>query len=126
MAWYFYEAVPESKVPPGTKARCHVEGFDIAIYNVDGTFYASADACPHERVSLGDGGFLDGEKVTCGAHRWCFNIRTGECYEDPGFQLQTFPVGRKEGVVYVGFWGDDTVEEEAPTVGLDDDEHAAG
>ena len=107
MAWLYYAACPIDEVPPGTKARVEVEGYPVAIYNVDGTFYASGDYCPHERVSLADGGLLDGEIVTCGAHRWAFNVRTGVCLEDPNFPLKRFPVGRKDGTVYVGFWSKD-------------------
>ena len=107
MGWLFYEACRADAVPPGTKKKVIVEGYPVALYNVDGTIYASGDFCPHEHVSLSDGGKLDGEIVTCGAHRWCFNVRTGECLEDEAFPLKRFPVGRKDGVVYVGFWDDD-------------------
>jgi nitrite reductase/ring-hydroxylating ferredoxin subunit len=107
MAWYFYDACGEADVPEGSKLRCSVEGFAVAIYNVGGTLYASGDACPHERVSLGDGGAFEGETVTCGAHRWSFNVRTGECSEGRRFDLTQFPVGRKDGRIFVGFWDDD-------------------
>lgn len=110
MPYFFYEACPVEEVPEGTRRRVVVEDYDVAIYNVGGTLYASGDACPHERVSLADGGTLDGEVVTCGAHRWAFNVRTGECYEDPGFCLKTHPVGRKDGTIYVGFWAEDEAE----------------
>jgi len=100
----FFPACPESDLPPGSKRRVRVEGYDVCLYNVGGTVYASGDACPHERVSLGDGGTMDGELVVCGSHRWAFNVRTGDCMEDPvGHRLLRLPVGRREGVVYVGF-----------------------
>jgi nitrite reductase (NADH) small subunit len=112
VAYLFYEACEEADLPAvGHGKRYLVEGYDICIFNVDGTLHASGDACPHERVSLGDGSTLDGEIVTCGAHRWQFNIRTGECLEDDAFPLRKHPVGRSNGVVYVGFW-DDLAEEE--------------
>ena len=107
MGWLYYEACDETEVPPGAKLRVVVEGYPVALYNVDGTLYASGDYCPHERVSLGSGGTLDGEEITCGAHRWAFNVRTGVCLEDPNFPLKRFPVGRKNGTVYVGFWSED-------------------
>ncbi len=108
MAYLFYEACPESELPEdGCARRYEVEGYDICIFNVGGTLHASGDACPHEHVSLGDGASLDGEIVTCGAHRWQFNVRTGACLEDEAFPLRKHPVGRKDGVVYVGFWTGD-------------------
>jgi nitrite reductase/ring-hydroxylating ferredoxin subunit len=105
----FYPACKAEDVAEGGKLRVVVEGYPVCLYRVDGTFYASGDPCPHELVSLGDGGKMDGEVVTCGAHRWRFNVRTGECYEDSGHTLTQLPVGRKDGVVYVGF--DDGAEE---------------
>ena len=104
MSWLFYEACAVDLVPEGTKRRVMVEGYPVAIYNVEGTLYASGDPCPHERVSLADGGRLTGEIVTCGAHRWAFNVRTGQCLEDAAFPLTRFPVGRKDGKIFVGFW----------------------
>ncbi len=101
----FYPACNVEDVPEGGKLRVVVEGYPVCLFHVDGTFYASGDPCPHELVSLGDGGVLDGEVVTCGAHRWRFNVRTGQCYEDddPSHRLTRLPCGRKDGVVYVGF-----------------------
>lgn len=105
--YFFYEACAERDIPEGTKRKLVIEDYEVALYNVAGTLFASGDPCPHERVSLADGGQLDGEVITCGAHRWAFNVRTGECYEDPGFCLKQHPVGRKDGLVYVGFWTDE-------------------
>jgi nitrite reductase/ring-hydroxylating ferredoxin subunit len=107
MPWLYYEACDETEVPTGAKLRVEVEGYPVAIYNVEGTLYASGDYCPHERVSLSSGGTLEGEEITCGAHRWAFNVRTGVCLEDPNFPLKRFPVGRKDGTVYVGFWSEE-------------------
>ncbi len=104
---FFYKACSVDELPEGSKKRVVVEDYSLCLYNVDGTLFASGDPCPHERVSLGDGGTMCGEVVTCGAHRWSFNVRTGDCLDDAGFPLKTFPVGRKEGFVYVGFWTDD-------------------
>jgi len=112
MGYLFYEACKEADLPEtGRGKRYEVEGYAICIFNLAGTLHASGDACPHERVSLGDGATLDGELIVCGAHRWEFNIRTGECLEDVSFPLRKHPVGRSEGTVYVGFWNaDDGVE----------------
>jgi nitrite reductase/ring-hydroxylating ferredoxin subunit len=108
MPWRYYPACRADEIAPGAKRRLEIEGYDLCLYNVGGKYYASGDPCPHEHASLGDGGMMDGEQVVCGAHRWCFNVRTGECSEDSTgrYRLRTFPVGRKEGVIYVGFWTD--------------------
>jgi nitrite reductase/ring-hydroxylating ferredoxin subunit len=111
MSFLFYEVCTEDELPAvGRGKRFEVEGYDLCIFNLNGTLHASGDACPHERVSLGDGATLDGEIITCGAHRWEFNVVTGECLEDASFPLRKFPVGRKDGVIYVGFPADETGE----------------
>ena len=55
-----------------------VEGRRIALYNVDGSFYATQDICLHKGGLLGRG-TLDGPVVTCPLHGWRFNVVTGEC-----------------------------------------------
>ena len=102
MSHLFYPACGEDDVPEGGKLRVVVEGYPVCLYRVSGTFYASGDPCPHELLSLADGGFMEGEIVTCGAHRYRFNVRTGECFDDPGVHLTRLPCGRKDGTVYVG------------------------
>ena len=111
--YVFFPACPVADIPEGTKKRVLVEDYPVAIFNVGGTFYAACDPCPHELVSLGSGGSFEGEVVTCGAHRWSFNVRTGECYEDddPCFRLKQLPIGRKDGMLYVGFVDEDDDEE---------------
>ncbi|HCP48453.1 MAG TPA: non-heme iron oxygenase ferredoxin subunit [Deltaproteobacteria bacterium] len=104
MPYYFYSACTVNDLPVGGRLRDAVEGYPVCLYNVEGTYFASTDSCPHERVSLGDGGTLDGATITCGAHRWSFDVRTGECHNNPGHKLRLFPVGRKGDEIFVGFW----------------------
>ena len=107
MPYYFYPACETDEVPLGCHKRVAVEGYPVCLYNVDGTFHASGDACPHERVSLGDGGSLQGSTITCGTHQWTFDVRTGKCLNNPESLLRTFPVGRKGDTLFVGFWVDE-------------------
>ena len=63
--------------PPG-KASEHVAGDRIiALYNVDGTFYALDGVCPHQGGPLGKG-VLTGCIVTCPWHGWQFDVSTGQ------------------------------------------------
>ena len=107
MPYLYYEACDVAEIPEGGRLKVIIEDYPVALFNVGGTIYAGGDLCPHERVSLCAGGRLEGEIITCGAHQWRFNVRTGVCLEDSGFPLKRFPVGRKGGTVYVGFWSDD-------------------
>jgi nitrite reductase/ring-hydroxylating ferredoxin subunit len=64
-------------IPPG-EARAYVVGDrEIALFNVDGAFYAIENACPHQGGPLAEG-FIDGPIVTCPWHAWCFDVRDGQ------------------------------------------------
>ena len=62
---------------PAGQARAYVVGDrEIAVFNVDGAFYAIENACPHQGGPLADG-WVEGPIVTCPWHAWCFDVRTG-------------------------------------------------
>jgi 3-phenylpropionate/trans-cinnamate dioxygenase ferredoxin subunit len=64
----------------------------IAVFNVDGEFYATDDTCTHEESSLAEG-YIDGDQVECSFHFAKFCIRTGEVRSLPATRsLATFPV----------------------------------
>jgi nitrite reductase/ring-hydroxylating ferredoxin subunit len=64
-------------VPVNSIRRFDIEGRAIAIYNIDGVFYATDDACTHGMSSLSDGE-LDGDIVECSLHLGAFHVPTGK------------------------------------------------
>ena len=54
----------------------------LAVYNLDGEFYASDDRCTHGLASLSDGDIVDGE-IECTMHFGTFDIKTGEPRQSP-------------------------------------------
>ncbi len=54
-----------------------VGDLQIAVYNVDGRFYATDNICTHALAVLTDG-FLEGDVVECPLHAGCFNVKTGQ------------------------------------------------
>jgi nitrite reductase (NADH) small subunit len=48
----------------------------IAVFNVNGTFYAIDNTCLHRGGPLGDGG-LEGCIVVCPWHGWKYDVTTG-------------------------------------------------
>ena len=65
------------EIPPGSAKGLVVGDYEVALFNVDGTFYALENSCPHQGGPLAEG-WLEGSLVTCSWHGWCFDVRTGK------------------------------------------------
>jgi NAD(P)H-dependent nitrite reductase small subunit len=88
------------EVPEGEARVVNLENTQVALFNVDGEFLATANACVHQGGYLGEG-FLDGEVVICPRHGWQFNVRSGACITRPGQQVKAYEVRVREGQVEV-------------------------
>ena len=66
-----------SELPLGGKKLVEVDGLPVAIFNVDGDFYAIEDVCTHDGGPLAEGE-LKGDEVECPRHGARFSVRTGE------------------------------------------------
>ncbi|MFN3682179.1 MAG: Rieske (2Fe-2S) protein, partial [Nitrospira sp.] len=75
-----------NEVLPGTGRIVEVEGIWVALFNVDGTFYAIDNTCPHAGGPLGEGR-LDGTIVECPWHGWKFDVTSGERLGNPDFRV---------------------------------------
>lgn len=53
-------------------------GRELALYHVNGEFYASENFCPHKGAPLA-AGTLCNHVIECEWHGWQFDVRTGEC-----------------------------------------------
>jgi 3-phenylpropionate/trans-cinnamate dioxygenase ferredoxin component len=73
----FVTVAAASDLPPGQGKVVDVGARSIALFNVDGSFYAIDNTCPHRGGPLG-AGFLHGAHVTCPWHNWTFDVRTGQ------------------------------------------------
>ena len=88
-------------LPPGTVKSFEVGETTVAVYNVDGTFYATEARCTHAVADLADG-ILEGDVIECGLHFGAFNVRTGKAIQTPCFvDLKTFRTEVKDGQVFV-------------------------
>lgn len=52
------------------------EGMQIALYRLEGEYYATSDVCPHQGALLSEGCVVEGF-VECPLHFALFDIRTG-------------------------------------------------
>ena len=85
---------------PGACIRVELpDGDELAVYNVDGEFYATENFCPHKGAPLSEG-ILCGHVVECGWHGWQFDVRSGECLTVRD-RLKTYEVFVEDGLVKI-------------------------
>ncbi len=75
MAWQRISAVEDC--PPGSCLEAVVRERIVALFNVEGNFFALDGVCPHQGGPLGEGD-MTGCIVTCPWHGWQFDVRTGQ------------------------------------------------
>ncbi len=68
-----------------------LDGRAVALFNVDGTFFAIDDVCTHDGGPLAEGE-LEGAEIRCPRHGARFDVRTGKALSFPAFE----PVGTVE------------------------------
>ena len=87
--------------PAGSCRRMEVDGVAMAIFNVDGRYYAIEDVCSHEAEAL-SGGKLEGLEIICPRHEARFSLVTGEALSPPAYEpIATFPIQVENGIVQV-------------------------
>ena len=97
----FHPAAAVSDVAPGTIVCVEVAGTRVALYNLDGEFFATSPSCTHVEADLGDG-FIEDDQIVCPLHFASFNIRTGEATGPPADgDLTTYPVRVTDGQIEV-------------------------
>ena len=69
-------------VAPGNAIKVEAGDLTLAVYNVEGEFFVTDDACTHGPGSLSEG-YIDGDVVECNFHNGQFNIKTGEVVAPP-------------------------------------------
>jgi nitrite reductase/ring-hydroxylating ferredoxin subunit len=95
-------ACKTNELAPDEICEVQVEGRkSIAVYNLDGDFFATDDTCTHGDASLAEGDIEDGE-VICPFHMGAFDIRTGEATAPPCVSpIRVYPVRIERDIVYV-------------------------
>ena len=75
-------------------------GQTLALFNVEGTYYAIDNSCVHRGGPLGDGD-LDGAVVACPWHGWRWDVTTGANANNPTIRVPCFPVTVERGEIFV-------------------------
>ena len=88
----FHVVARTCDIAPGDVLHVEAAGREIAIYNLDGDFFATDDRCTHMRARLSDG-YVEGGIVECPLHFGKFDIRNGRALSAPcTIDVRIYPV----------------------------------
>jgi nitrite reductase/ring-hydroxylating ferredoxin subunit len=78
----YMKVAKTTEIEPGQAQLVDVKGRSIALFNVEGQFFALDNTCTHKGGPLAEGE-ISGHEVTCPWHRGTFDVRTGEAVGPP-------------------------------------------
>lgn len=102
-----YVVAHADELAVGQRKIITVNGREIGIFNVDGTYYALRNRCPHRGAPLCRGrtsslaistevGQVErirhGEILKCPWHLWDFDLTTGQAIHDPQQRVRAYQV----------------------------------
>lgn len=97
----WFKTIPAAAVEQDGVARAQAGGQRVALYAVEGQYFATSDVCTHGQAFLSDG-YLDGHLIECPLHQGLFDVRTGAAAGAPcTVPVRSFPVKIEDGILYV-------------------------
>jgi 3-phenylpropionate/trans-cinnamate dioxygenase ferredoxin subunit len=99
------DIAPAAEFGPGEARLVETDDARIAVFNLDGDYFAMEDVCSHDSspllgCGLAPADLVDGDRIMCPRHGARFCIRTGEALTPPAYEpVATFPVRIHNGIV---------------------------
>lgn len=105
-------------LPPGERRMLSLNGREVGLFNVAGSFYAVRNRCPHMAAPLcagRAGGSMtasrpheynydkDAPIIACPWHHWEYDLQDGTCVTDPRSIVKTYEVSVQDGNVTVQY-----------------------
>ncbi|MDQ6968968.1 MAG: non-heme iron oxygenase ferredoxin subunit [Mariprofundus sp.] len=95
------DVVAANDFPPGERNIINTPYGEIAVFNLEGQYYAIEDVCSHDGGELASG-LCEGDQIICPRHGARFCIRDGRSLTPPAYEdIDTFPVRVENGMVQV-------------------------
>lgn len=99
MSWV--KTIATAAVDAEGVAKAQAGGQRLALYAVEGDYFATSDICSHGQAFLSDG-YLDGHLIECPLHQGLFDVRTGAPAGAPcTVPIRSFPVKVEDGFIHV-------------------------
>lgn len=88
-----YVAVADvDELDEGDRLFIEIDGVMIALFNLDGEYFAIADLCSHDDGPVAEGD-LENHAIICPRHGASFDLRTGEVLSLPAaVDIPAYPV----------------------------------
>lgn len=100
MAEDWIEVAAVDEIAPGTAIKVQMGRKAAAVFNVDGSFYAVQNNCPHRGAPLFNGDIKD-TTVICLDHGWNFSLTDGSTPQGPECALMCWDVKVEDGKVFL-------------------------
>jgi nitrite reductase (NADH) small subunit len=97
----FTKLTTESDLPANDEAKEFPCGAKtICVANVNGSYSAMDNVCPHRGGPLGQG-MIEGGKVVCPWHGWAWDTKTGEAEQDSNMKVSIYQLRVESGDVLI-------------------------
>jgi toluene monooxygenase system ferredoxin subunit len=97
----FQPLCKQRQIVEGEMTPFDVNGTEvILLWPAGGTPKAFQGICPHQDLPLKDG-YFNGHILTCPAHEWVFDGRTGEGLSPTGCALREYPTRIVDGTIEI-------------------------
>jgi 3-phenylpropionate/trans-cinnamate dioxygenase ferredoxin subunit len=89
------------EIGPGEYRVVDIDDVAVAVFNLDGEYFAIEDVCTHDFGTL-TGGCIEDGQIMCPRHGARFDIRTGAALTPPAYEpVATFQARVDDGIVQV-------------------------
>ncbi|MCD2453198.1 non-heme iron oxygenase ferredoxin subunit [Methylicorpusculum oleiharenae] len=79
------DVVSQNALSEGEHVVVDVDGVDVAVFNLEGSFYAIEDVCSHDGAEIASGE-LEGDEIICPRHGARFCVKTGQVKSAPAYE----------------------------------------
>lgn len=95
------DVIEEEAFAPDDRIVIDLEGAAVAVFNLEGEYFAIEDVCTHDGAEIASG-LVEDDQIICPRHGARFCIRTGEVLSPPAYEdLYRFPVRVENGMIQV-------------------------
>ncbi len=97
----FQSVARVEELQPGQAKVVRVQNRELAVFNVEGAYFAIHNLCPHEGGPLSEG-HVKGFVVACPWHDLAFDIRNGQGTDGGGYCVGSYDVRVEGAEIFVG------------------------